>query len=244
MRSVQVHDSAVTRAEAGQRVAVALPGVERSELRRGAALVTPGCVSRLRTGSTSRWRSSPRSRRACTSITAPPRCRRVSSGSASGGRSCGCRRRSSRRAATTSSSAPERRSAAGPCSIRRRRATRAPSGWSSSSAARSARRCTRPCGPSRCVASAAPTASSTPATGCSRRRGWTSCARSWSAGSHARIRSIPAFRRPPIPGRRRSCRCSGWSGAARSSTCPARRPSSARAPTRPPRSRRSSGSTR
>ena len=42
VRSVQVHDSAVTRAEAGQRVAVALPGVERSELRRGAALVTPG----------------------------------------------------------------------------------------------------------------------------------------------------------------------------------------------------------
>ncbi len=42
VRSVQVHDSAVTRAQAGQRVAVALPGVERRELRRGAALVTPG----------------------------------------------------------------------------------------------------------------------------------------------------------------------------------------------------------
>ena len=42
VRSVQVHDSAVTRADAGQRVAVALPGVERAELRRGDALVAPG----------------------------------------------------------------------------------------------------------------------------------------------------------------------------------------------------------
>jgi selenocysteine-specific elongation factor len=42
VRSVQVHDSAVERAEAGQRVAVALPGVERSQLRRGDALVAPG----------------------------------------------------------------------------------------------------------------------------------------------------------------------------------------------------------
>jgi selenocysteine-specific elongation factor len=42
VRSVQVHDEAVRRAEPGQRVAVALPGVDRSELRRGDALVTPG----------------------------------------------------------------------------------------------------------------------------------------------------------------------------------------------------------
>ncbi|MDX6441887.1 MAG: selenocysteine-specific elongation factor [Gaiellaceae bacterium] len=41
VRSVQVHDSAVTRAAAGQRVAVALPGVERADLRRGDALVAP-----------------------------------------------------------------------------------------------------------------------------------------------------------------------------------------------------------
>jgi selenocysteine-specific elongation factor len=45
VRSVQVHDEAVDRAEAGQRVAVALPGVERSELRRGDALVTPGAFT-------------------------------------------------------------------------------------------------------------------------------------------------------------------------------------------------------
>jgi selenocysteine-specific elongation factor len=42
VRSVQVHDRAVERAEAGQRVAVALPGIERRELRRGDALTTPG----------------------------------------------------------------------------------------------------------------------------------------------------------------------------------------------------------
>ena len=42
VRSVQVHDRPVERAEAGQRVAVALPGVERGDLRRGDALVAPG----------------------------------------------------------------------------------------------------------------------------------------------------------------------------------------------------------
>jgi selenocysteine-specific elongation factor len=42
VRSVQVHDRRVERAEAGQRVAVALPGIERAEIRRGDALVEPG----------------------------------------------------------------------------------------------------------------------------------------------------------------------------------------------------------
>ena len=42
VRSVQVHDAPVECAEAGQRVAVSLPGVERHELRRGDALVAPG----------------------------------------------------------------------------------------------------------------------------------------------------------------------------------------------------------
>jgi selenocysteine-specific elongation factor len=42
VRSVQVHDEPAERAEAGQRVAVALPGVERTALRRGDALVEPG----------------------------------------------------------------------------------------------------------------------------------------------------------------------------------------------------------
>jgi selenocysteine-specific elongation factor len=42
VRSVQVHDEAVDVAEAGQRVAVALPGLERRELGRGDVLVEPG----------------------------------------------------------------------------------------------------------------------------------------------------------------------------------------------------------
>ena len=42
VRSVQVHDRPVDRAEAGQRVAVSLPGVERNDVRRGDALVAPG----------------------------------------------------------------------------------------------------------------------------------------------------------------------------------------------------------
>jgi selenocysteine-specific elongation factor len=41
VRSLQIHDEPVDSAEAGQRVALALPGVERHELRRGDALVAP-----------------------------------------------------------------------------------------------------------------------------------------------------------------------------------------------------------
>jgi selenocysteine-specific elongation factor len=42
VRSVQVHDRPVERAEAGQRVAVALTGADRTRLSRGLALVEPG----------------------------------------------------------------------------------------------------------------------------------------------------------------------------------------------------------
>ncbi len=42
VRSVQVHERKVERAEAGQRVAVSLPGIERRDVRRGDALVAPG----------------------------------------------------------------------------------------------------------------------------------------------------------------------------------------------------------
>jgi selenocysteine-specific elongation factor len=42
VRSVQVHDVPVEVAEAGQRVAVSLPGIERAQLRRGQALVPAG----------------------------------------------------------------------------------------------------------------------------------------------------------------------------------------------------------
>jgi len=41
VRSVQVHDQEVERAQPGQRVAVSLPGLERHRLRRGEALVEP-----------------------------------------------------------------------------------------------------------------------------------------------------------------------------------------------------------
>jgi selenocysteine-specific elongation factor len=42
VRSVEVHDREVERAESGQRVAVSLPGVERTEVFRGDVLVEPG----------------------------------------------------------------------------------------------------------------------------------------------------------------------------------------------------------
>src|SRR4029453_18171631 len=42
VRSVEVHDAPVERAEAGQRVAVALPGVQPAQLPRGTALVEAG----------------------------------------------------------------------------------------------------------------------------------------------------------------------------------------------------------
>ena len=45
VRSVQVHDRPVDVAEAGQRVALSLPGIERTRLRRGVALVEPGAFS-------------------------------------------------------------------------------------------------------------------------------------------------------------------------------------------------------
>jgi selenocysteine-specific elongation factor len=46
VRSVHVHDRAVRRAEAGQRVAAALAGIRRRRLRRGDVLVQPGAYPR------------------------------------------------------------------------------------------------------------------------------------------------------------------------------------------------------
>jgi selenocysteine-specific elongation factor len=48
VRSVEVHDAPVERAGAGQRVAVALPGVRPSQLPRGTALVEPGAFELVR----------------------------------------------------------------------------------------------------------------------------------------------------------------------------------------------------
>ena len=42
MRSVQVHDRDVDRADAGQRVAVSVPGLDRRDVERGEALIEPG----------------------------------------------------------------------------------------------------------------------------------------------------------------------------------------------------------
>ncbi len=42
VRSVQVHDRSIGRAEAGQRVALSVPGLERGEVARGDAFVAPG----------------------------------------------------------------------------------------------------------------------------------------------------------------------------------------------------------
>jgi selenocysteine-specific elongation factor len=46
VRSVQVHDRQVARAEAGRRVAVSLPGLDRRRIRRGHSLVLPGAFPR------------------------------------------------------------------------------------------------------------------------------------------------------------------------------------------------------
>jgi selenocysteine-specific elongation factor len=45
VRSVQVHNADVLRADSGQRVAVSLPGVERRDVGRGEALVAPGAYA-------------------------------------------------------------------------------------------------------------------------------------------------------------------------------------------------------
>ena len=45
VRSIQVHDRDVPEADAGQRVAVSLPGLERDEVTRGEALVTTGAYA-------------------------------------------------------------------------------------------------------------------------------------------------------------------------------------------------------
>src|SRR5439155_1479477 len=104
-------------------------GAGLDELR--AALASVATERERHIAPTSRWSRSPRSRCACRSITERRTCSRASFASASGSRSFGSRSHSSPREETASSSAPRRRSAAGACSIRRPRATRAASAWSS-----------------------------------------------------------------------------------------------------------------
>ena len=223
VRSVQVHDRPVDRAEAGQRVAVALPGVERGDVRRGDALVAPGAYR-----PTWRWRSLRTCRPGCTCTTGPPTCPRASRSPATATRSSGSPTRSWPRAGTVSSCERARPSAAASSSTRARPGTRASSEWRRSSAA--SRSCTRP--------------SARTAGGSGRSNGSTSFVRILTVRSTPRIHSTPESRFPPRSGRRRSSRCSASNAAAPSSTVPEPPPSSAHERTRPPRSRPSSGSSR
>ena len=107
IRGVEVHDESVERAEAGQRVALNLAGVDRDEVARGDVIVAATPRSRRPTASTSRSRGPRRSRgptaaRAWPSITARARPRRGSPSSAAASSSCGSRSRSCRCTATGS----------------------------------------------------------------------------------------------------------------------------------------------
>ena len=114
VRSVQVHDRPVERAEAGSASRVALPGIERGALRRGDALVERGAypvelpARRRARGARADPRPAPASRSTTGRPSSPP----ASSGSATASRSFASPRRSWPPAATMSSSATGPRSAA------------------------------------------------------------------------------------------------------------------------------------
>ena len=178
VRSVQVHDRPVERAEAGQRVAVALPGVERTQLRRGDALVAPAPTPlsyRLDVAldelDGDRGRLAP---------PRPPRHRRARRPGRPRGRprAAAARLAGGRRAATASSSATGPRSAARPSSTRRPPGTRAPRPLERGDPARSS---SPRSSASRCAAASSPTsaarrtARARPATGSSPPNGSRSC---------------------------------------------------------------------
>ena len=133
VRSVQVHDRPVERAEAGQRVAVSLPGVERAAsstaARRWSRRAPTRSSYRLDVALEELQPIKDGARLHVHHGTAeiPAVVRRIGERL----RPAPARaRRSSRRAATGSCSAARRPSAAGSCSTPRRRGTRAPSGSS------------------------------------------------------------------------------------------------------------------
>ena len=115
VRSVQVHDREVERAEAGQRVALSLPGVERSEIRRGDALVAPGAypVSYRLDVALDELEPIADGARVLVARRDLARRRARSFAPATAGHSCGSPSRSSPRAAIASSCGQRRRSAAG-----------------------------------------------------------------------------------------------------------------------------------
>ena len=107
VRGVQVHDEPVERAQAGQRVALNLAGVDRDEVARGDVIVEAADRWRPPTASTSRSRGprptrGPTAARGSASITARASRRRGSSSSAGGSSSCASRSRSSPPPATGS----------------------------------------------------------------------------------------------------------------------------------------------
>ena len=107
VRSVQVHDEPVERAEAGQRVALALPGHRAQRAPTGRRARRAGRLSRQLPPRRRARRSSSRSAttRGCTCITGRRRPSPGSYESGSASRSCGSPLRWSRRATTASSSA-------------------------------------------------------------------------------------------------------------------------------------------
>ena len=216
VRSVQVHDRPVERAEAGQRVAVALPGGRAAGAR---ARRRARRARRLRghaTGSTSRSRSSRRSRPTVTvhlgtadvaGARRPARALRAAAARAS---------RSSLRAATGSilraattvgggtvldPRPPRRFDAGAPGAARARRPRRDDPRARPGRGAAPPRRA-RGCRAGRRL-------------GTSRPPGSRSCAPSSTSAWRRPTRSTPASTRPPSRGRRRSCRCSASSGGAR-----------------------------
>ena len=153
VRSVQVHDRPVERAEAGQRVAVALPGVERGDLRRGDVLVEPGAypVSYRLDVVLESLAEIPDGARVHVHHGTAEHFARVAARRATATRSSVSPRPWSPPAATTSSSGSARRSGAASSSTLRRRGPSRPIGSRSSSAAipppSSSRHCPEPPSP-------------------------------------------------------------------------------------------------
>jgi selenocysteine-specific elongation factor len=244
VRSVQVHDAAVDRAEAGQRVAVNLPQLERRDLARGDVLVAQGDFPR-RTASTSGSRSSRRYRPRSRCMSARKRCPHAWFATAST-RSSGSKAPSSRRAATCVVLRADTTVGGGtvldPAPPRRLDRSRLEALGAGDAAtfvhAPVPRAALQRLFSDDALERCRPSASSS-----TRTPGSSSCANPCTHDSQRvqlRARSIPVSRsRSSCPSMRGRSRCSTSSGTARRRTSRARRPRSATAQRRPNRSRRS-----
>ena len=226
VRSVQVHDRPVERAEAGQRVAVALPGVERerpqARRRAGRARRVPGQLPPRRRAR--RARADLRRRASCTSTTEPPSTTRGSSASAS--RYAQLRLASPAVAARGDRVVLRDRTTVGggPSSTRARLAMPTPAGFELLERGDVAALVHAPvrAAPARASPRASSGGSSEPAMGVLAAPGSRSSRRA-SRRASGPTRSTPASPPPPSPGRATSSRSSGSSAAGRACTCPARR---------------------